>query len=153
MGNAARQRRAGQLALFADLVEAAVHPVQAHRPKIPPIPIGLDLAALAAALDDPDPTWETRARCRRRPDLTERFHEVVVVQRRSDGTEGYCLPGDYTPEGYQAWCAGCTERTQCIASALLAEAPNYRAGFYGSTPTQRTNIADALGGLTHATAS
>lgn len=137
----ARKRR--QLELFPEM---AIDTVRAHRPrpKVPDIPEGLDLAVVAAELADPTIGWEAAARCKGRWDLTELFHEEVVTQRRANGVQSYCAPGDYTPAAYQGWCAGCPVREQCVAFAIGHETQTHRVGYYGSTPAQRNHVAAAL---------
>jgi len=136
-------RRIRQLEMFPEMARDAA---RAHkpRPRIPDIPHGLDLAGVAAAMVDPVAGWEDQARCKGRVDLSELFHEEVVIQRRRNGVMLYSAPGDFVPSGYQTWCAGCPVRTQCVASALVRETRAHRVGYYGSTPTQRKHISEAL---------
>jgi hypothetical protein len=139
--DADRAYRSSQLALFPP--GAGRRPVP-NRPTHPPIPPGLDLTEVAAALADPWRYWADNARCKARPDLLEVFHEEHPVSYRRDGTVAVCAPGDYTPAEYQDWCAGCPVRPDCVADAIRQEAANFRTGFYGSTPTQRGHIVAAL---------
>jgi hypothetical protein len=139
--DADRAYRSAQLALFPASAGRRATPA---RPKVPAIPEGLDLDAVAAALADPWRYWPDSARCKERPDLLEVFHEEVPVAYRRDGTVAVCAPGDYTPAEYQAWCGACPVRADCVADAIRQEAANFRTGFYGSTPTQRGHIVAAL---------
>jgi hypothetical protein len=145
-----KERRADQLQLFPD--DPTKPGLLGERKRLPQMPPGVDLSAVAAALADPDPHWANRARCKGNQRISDVFHEVVVVQIRHDGTKAYSAPGDFVPEGYQRWCAGCPVWAECIADALRVERigpglTSYRAGFWGSTPTQRKNIDAALATL------
>jgi hypothetical protein len=114
------------------------------RPKVPAVPVGLDLHAVAEALADPWQYWADNARCKGRPDLLEVFHEEVAVAYRRNGSAAVSAPGDYTPASFQEWCGDCPVRADCVAEAIRRETANYRTGFYGSTPTQRGHIVIAL---------
>ena len=143
-----KRRHADQLELFPDDGMPVVG-LLGDRKRLPRMPVGLDLEAVAEALADPDPHWANRARCKGNERLAEVFHEVVVVQVRHDGTKAYSAPGDFVPEGYQQWCAGCPVWADCVAEALRCERINpnhinYRAGFWGSSPRQRDHIDRAL---------
>lgn len=144
-----RAYRESQMTLFAPSIGRRPVP---DRPQVPPIPDGLDLSAVAAAIADPWRYWADHARCKGRADLLETFHEEVPIAYRRSGVIAVCAPGDYTPVGYQTWCAGCPVRPDCVADAIRHEAANYRTGYYGSTPTQRGHIAVALRAMEQQTA-
>lgn len=146
-----KARKAAQLELFPDGPPPRVG-LLAGRKRLPPLPVGLDLHAVAEALADPDPHWANRARCKGNARMAEVFHETVVVQIRDDGTEAHSAPGDFVPEAYQRWCAGCPVWAECVAEALRVERigpalTNYRAGYWGSSPKQRDRIDKALAAL------
>jgi hypothetical protein len=143
-----KERRADQLELFPDDGRPVVG-LLGERKRLPRMPVDLDLVAVAEALANPDPHWANHARCKGNASLSEVFHEVVVLQVRHDGTLAYSAPGDFVPEGYQRWCAGCPVWADCVADALRCERRdanhiNYRAGFWGSSPRQRDHIDRAL---------
>ena len=135
-----RAKKLGQLGLFDDM-DQPLRPLRKIRPVVPP---GLDIAAVAAALDHPTTRWRERARCRGHLDLLDVFHKEEIVQVRPDGTFAYSAPGDYVAEHWQQWCAGCPAWADCVASGLAHETARYRVGFYGSTPGQRGAIAVAV---------
>lgn len=137
--------RAGQLALF-DLTEDQMggDGLLTGRKRLPHLPPALDLDALAAAIVTPEDRWWDRARCKGNAKLRDLFHEEVPVQIRQDGTIAYCAPGDFVPESYQAWCAACPVWNQCMADVMAHEPHQRRSGWWGSSPTQRRHIRDAI---------
>lgn len=146
-----KERKAAQMEMFPDSAQPRVG-LLAGRKRLPRMPVGLDLHAVAAAVADPDPHWANQARCKGNQRVAEVFHEVVVVQVREDGTEALSAPGDFVPEGYQRWCAGCPVWAECVADALRFERigpalTTYRAGYWGSSPKQRDHIDKALQAL------
>ncbi len=119
----------------------------------PDAPPGTTIDAIAWVLDNPDPDWVDRARCRNSARLNEVFHQVDVLISPTGLKPKLSAAGAKVPAGYVEFCETCPVNVDCIADALRSEPAGYRQGYWGSTPAQRNRVAAALRRLAQGRAS